>query len=635
MPSLGSTSCTPVGVSSCPSGFVAAAGGWGCDAVLPATACSGATIESLGSTTCQPMPGCDAPFPPPGASLFVSAAYTQAQLDATHFRTLGDALAAASSGATIAVDSGTYSEAIAPTSPVTVIGRCAANVVFQPPTAMAGGILLNGASPVRFANLTLQGFLGGVAVFGGSLELDSVVVQDSKYVGAAVANTGSQLTLSGVAVRGTTAAPGDTQTFGLFVGNGGAAKVTGSVFAGNQYINAGVAGQPAGGASLEMDSTVVRDGKPFGAMGYGWGVYASGQVTVSFTHGAIVDNTGVGLSLYGTGAQAPTKGSLVDSVVRRTGLDPQNPVGFGAQVVNGTLDVKNTTIADSAIVDLFYAQGGSGTVTDGTLVGSPDATTLGPIGLEAYDANVHLQGAAIVNTRVGAQIQAASVAKIDGSLIEGTKTSPAGYYQNGAYIGVGLFVETKAQASVSASAVLGAHTAGVIALGQLTAQGLVVSGTRAGGDGVGGRGFSIQRTANATIQGSAIVDNVEAGLVVMNGSPVLSLTDSVIDRTGVDASGRYGIGVLLGGGSTGTIVTTTIRGSQSVAVVASAAGGSVGTSVVTDNTVGVYVNDGTSLVQDGDAGPRTLSVSSDTMFVGNTTNVGSGVIPLPSGLVGP
>jgi hypothetical protein len=593
-------------------------------------------MEVLGSPTCQPVPGCDAAFPPPGATLFVSASYTPAELDSAHFLTVTGALAVAPASAIIAVDDGTYTDAMAPTLPVTVIGRCAATVVFQPPpSSMAGGIEVNGAENVRFANMTLEGYLGGVSVFGGSLELDSVVVQDSAYVGVAVANDGAQLTLSNVVVRGTVVAPGDTNAFGLYVGDGAKATVTGSVFAGNEYINVGVSGQPVGGASLTLSSSVVRDGQPLGSMGFGWGVYASGGVTATISNSAILNNQGMGFNLYSSSAKVPAKGSLVGSVVLGTTADTVNQVGYGAESVNSSLQIEGSTIVGSPIADVYIADGSTGTVTGSTLVGSPEASDLGPIGLLTHDANVTVEGTAIVNTRAGTELQASTVAKFSGSLIQGTKTSPEGYYVDQQYVGVGMLVETPAHVDLTGTAIVGTHTAGILTVGELTAQGLVVSGTRAGGDGSGGRGLSLENGGHATISGAVIRDSLEVGIGVLNASPVLTLTGSVVEQTAVSASGQFGGGITLSAGATGTISTTTVRSSAGIAVGVQQAAGSLQTCVLVDNSIGVYVTGGTTLAQGGAPAPLTLTVSTDTLLVGNTTNIGSGVIPLPTVLMTP
>ena len=109
------------------------------------------------------------------------------------------------------------------------------------------------------------------------------------------------------------------------------------------------------------------------------------------------------------------------------------------------------------------------------------------------------------------------------------------------------------------------------------------------------------------------------------------MTDSTVGNTQFDASGHFGIGVLLSGGVTGTITSSTITGSAGIGLASSAAGGLLSRSTLSRNTVAVHVQDGASLVESDTAGddPLAVAVSKDTKFVDNRTRVGSGTVPLP------
>src|SRR2546423_3836813 len=102
MPATGPRDCVPVGWNNCPAGFAPDPSGWGCTDISPAQPCSGATLETLGSTACQPLGDCAAPFPPANATIFVDDSY--AQVDSTHFRKIFDAVQSAPFGAVIAVE---------------------------------------------------------------------------------------------------------------------------------------------------------------------------------------------------------------------------------------------------------------------------------------------------------------------------------------------------------------------------------------------------------------------------------------------------------------------------------------------------------------------------------------------------
>jgi hypothetical protein len=68
-----------------------------------ASSCGGATRAALGSKTCVPVADWNAPFPPPNATLFVSASGPDT---GNKFRSIYTAVRAARAGDVIAVDAG-------------------------------------------------------------------------------------------------------------------------------------------------------------------------------------------------------------------------------------------------------------------------------------------------------------------------------------------------------------------------------------------------------------------------------------------------------------------------------------------------------------------------------------------------
>src|SRR5205085_374296 len=106
------------------------ASGWGC-VDYKSVGCDGATRESAASADCVPVGNCDAPFPPAGA-IVVDDSFTDAQVDATHFKTISAAIDAATAGATVAIESGTYAEEIKIGKSLKLVGRCAEKVVITP-----------------------------------------------------------------------------------------------------------------------------------------------------------------------------------------------------------------------------------------------------------------------------------------------------------------------------------------------------------------------------------------------------------------------------------------------------------------------------------------------------------------------
>lgn len=177
MPAIGQTTCVSVGPTACAAGFQRGSSGWGCEAVRPATACTGAMRASLGSTSCVTVSDCDAAFPPAGADAVVHDAAS-----------LSAALARVSSTGTIALDSGTY-DGIELAGNVHLVGRCAAKVIFQ--GAGAGrGILVQGRTNASVTGVTITGFKGAVvAANGGAITLADVALLANPYAITASAGT--------------------------------------------------------------------------------------------------------------------------------------------------------------------------------------------------------------------------------------------------------------------------------------------------------------------------------------------------------------------------------------------------------------------------------------------------------------
>lgn len=640
MASIGSTSCVQVGPTTCAAGFHPAAGGYGCDTDLPATACAGATRDAVGSTTCVPIGDCNAAFPPSNATLFVDASFTAGQVDATHFTSVSAALAVAQSGAVIAVESGTYSDVIAPSVSVNVVGRCAERVIFAAADPAKTAVQEDKAVSLGVSNITFRNYHAAIGATAGQLTLDSVVVESSHFAGIVVGNKSTTATISNVVVRGTRGAATDANAFGLYIGYGAQVTVTDSAFVDNDYIGAGISGDGGPGASLRLSTSVVRDGHPFGSGGgYGWGLYASDQVTLDVESSAIVDNRGFGI--LANSQKATTRFATVKvagSVVRGTVLDPVAGQGMGIESNKSTLDLEQSTLSDNEQVDLYAAGGGTTTIAQSALLGTsdPDPAALGPLGLVVVDGPLSMNSTAIVGTRAGAEIEGASATEIHRSLVADTRASSLGYYLEDNYVGVGILVESAAQLLIDGSTIRNTRTAAMIALGQATLNDVLVTGTRAGGDGVGGRALSAQGSSTVTVGASAFIDSGETGVLAAEHA-ALTLSDSTIGQTTLDSSGSYGIGVFIGDDDMpSSIVGTTVRQSAGPAIAVSNAGLSVRSSAVVDNVVGIAVLGQSSLVEgDGNGEPMTVAVSKDTVFANNQTLVGSGNIPVPAVLTVP
>lgn len=639
---IGSATCVPVGVTACAPGFGLDATGWGCNAIVSPKACAigSGTRERLGSTACTPISDCSAPFPPAAATIFVKAAYADAELDATHFRTIAAAVVAAPAGATIAVDSGTYVGEVVDLQrrPVSIVGRCAQNVVIQQTEGVIGsGIKIGKGDDAVVKNVTLRGYNAAVAILGGKTKLDSVVVENGLFAGIVAGNIGTEVSLRNVVVRGIDVRANRDQAFGVFASAGATMNVEDSVLSANDFVNAGTT-TPS--STLNIKRSIIREGRPFGRRRlHGIGVYAAEGATLSIEETAILDNSGGGVDIDAAGGTAHSSATINRSVIRGTKRDGAKN-GRGIEVSGSELLVEQTTIAASGDFELLISENARVQLANTTLLGAPppaagddarpdDPVPRGAIGFSSDSANVKARSVAIVGARAGAEIQGASKVDMADCLVLGTRTAPVSY-ENEHWIGLGLAVAKEASLKLSRSTVQDTRTIAVLVTGSAELTGTLVRGTRPSLDGEYGRALSVQNGGKVVAGRSAFVDNVEAGIIVMLAGSSLEMTDSTVQDTNVDATGRFGMGMLFGGEVTGSLDRCTITGSKGVGLTVAAAGAQVRQSTISRNVVGVHAQHGSTLME-GESGGDALSllISRDTRFVENATRVGSGSVPLP------
>lgn len=636
---IGAAACVPVGTTACAPGFAPDPTGWGCDAVIaPASCASGSgTRERLGVTGCVAISDCSAPYPPAGATLLVDASYADAQLDGTHFRTIGEAVAAAPASATIAVEAGTYVEKLVLTGrAITIAGRCAEKVIVKQAEGVIGsGIDVASGDDVTLRNLTFRGYRTAVSIDGGKTKLDSVVLEDGLNAGIVAANEGTDVRLKNVVIRGMKVKPGAPQGFGILATFGANVVIEDSVVSGNEFVNVAVAKI---GTKLLLSRSIVRDGKGFGpSAAYGMGVYVGESGSATVEESAIVDNAAEGLDVYAKTGEDST-GVLRRSVVRRTKLNAALGVGRGIEVTGSHFTMEQSTVGGSAQMELFASDGATAQISDSTIVGGPPEPGLkqyGSLGLITDSATIKARSLAIVSVRAGGEVQGTGTLELESSLVQGTRLAKTAY-DTDHWIGVGIFVESKASLVLAKSTLQDTHTASLLVVGKADISDSLVHKTRAGLDGLGGRGLSVQNGGAATVSRSGFVDNEETGVIVMLGGSSLTMTGSTVQDTAFDRSGKFGIGLLVGNDAVASIDSTTITGSKGVGLAVAAAGATVRRGAISRNAIGVNAQSGTEL-REGDAilDARSLMISKDTRFIENETRVGSGAVPLPAPILGP
>jgi hypothetical protein len=438
----GETACSPVGWTDCKDGFEADPSGWGCREVLPASACTGATREALGSATCAPIGDCAAAFPPSNATLFVSPT---GPVDATHFHTLEGAAQMSRAGDVIAIDSGTYHESAQFDRAVTVVGRCAEKVILDGTGLPDPGLIVD--AKLVASGLTLRKFSVAIQLSAG-LELADSVLEDNTDAGIYSEGSAIVAKVSRSVIRNT--APGTLETaFGIDLALGTSLEISESALVGNQ--GAGIIVTP--GSKVAMTASVVKDNTLDSQGAGGYGINGQGG-DATITGSAFVGNADTGIRAYKNGT------FTVDRTVVRGTRPGSLGRGYGMVASNGgKLTATNVVVAETEGVGVV-SEAGTLTITDGVVRAQKSNTKDKDFGDGAYVFNagsLNLTRVAILdNARTGASVfDAKTEASFDHVLIAGGKPVPDGS------MGLGIVSAFGAHATVDSTLILQNHHTGI------------------------------------------------------------------------------------------------------------------------------------------------------------------------------
>jgi len=579
-PVIGSNNCQRTGPTCTAGLFTPDPSGWGCREVLPSATCTGATKEKLGFAACEPVGDCTATFPPARATLFVDPS---GMVDSTHFRSLYDALMAASPGAVIAVETGTYAVAFSTDFPLEIVGRCPAQVAFTTYAPDTTGILVSDGAELTVSGVTLTGHWYAAAVYtGAKLTLRDVVVEGNYTYGVTVSDAGSQLIVEDSVIRDTINDVGDDWAPGAIARAGGELIVRNSAVVGNRNAGLFIEGPGLG----VVERSVVRGTLPAstGLEGVGIGVQDGGLLEIS--ESAIVDNRDTGIMVFGE----PSMAFVTSTVIRDTQPSIDLDHGRGVSVQDGG-----------------YARLMSSTLVHNHQIG---------LWIAGVDENSG----------------APSVADVVATAIVETRAA------NAANTGRGVTLRGGAQATFIGVAVVGNNELGILVRNpgtRLAISDSVVVGTTPDSRGDFGQGISCTEDASIAIADTAVLDNYDVGIQVSLGCNGTVSRSVVRGTSEQQADERTGMGILGGPGSRLDVAATEVRATEGVALAYIRGGGVVETSVVIENRVGVHA-DGCELSERGERpgfiGELDLVVVTDTKFIGNDTQIGSGVLPLPTPL---
>jgi hypothetical protein len=442
---------------------------------------------------------------------------------------------------------------------------------------------------------------GGVVVSGNSRAevVESAVVDTRRIALVAVAYEGvapPSLVVTHSIVRGTLEDGSGNVASGAYA-TGAGAGITLEDVSFHQLVQTGLLTDTGGSITLRRGVVV---GTRAGADGYwGMGAWAAYGGHLVIEDSALVDNAYYGAGLYGAGTDARLAGVLVAGTRR----DKDDHFGRGVNVEFGaSMEMDRVT---------FIGNGDESVFVRGETA-------------EAARANATATRLLIRDT----------VSRADGSLGSGINVEMGAYFEADGVAVVrarraGILVnESLGEAGSPAEAVL-AHA--------------VVRETQPAGDALEGPGIAIAGAGVAsggllTVRSSAIVDNVQFGLVASGPGARTLVESSVIGGTTPEAGGSYGHGVVVLGGSA-LVARKAIITDNQIGLAFDASAGIVTNTLVQRNAVGIQAQQGSTLTEarepPGDPTPSVVLVTEDTRFIDNQTRVGSGAVPLPNGVFEP
>ena len=511
-PELDGASCRAVGWSQCPVGFVE--DGAGCRPTF-APRCLDTQRPVIGSIDCLSVGSCAGGTPL--GDLIVDPI---AVVDATHFRTIGAAVATATAGAVIAIAPGEYAESPVLTQSVTLRGTCAQRVRIR------GGISVTGQGTFSISGMTLSGDRPGVRLQGGGRTMvEDVVIEASLGAGARV--EGSTLELSRSIVRGSRTFADGSYGRGIDLVEGGTVTVRDSAIVGCHEAGVIAVGE---GSIASLEDVLILDmiRAPNGSGGIGVAATAGGRIV---GHRMLISGT----ADIGALAYLPNSAIKLDStLIERTGL---LGIGAGARAeAGGTLILSNTSIVEPVGAGVIVADAGSSAVVSETAIARirPDGTTAFSGGLVAFfSAKITARKVVVTGAALGATTSDRGEITILESRIDG----------DGRSLGV---VAEDGDIFVSRSTLVNHAGGGVSQVrGKLTVEDSIVIGSDAD-TGQPSAGLSAEGS-ELTVSGSAISGGIGFGILVSGTTAVARVTSTLVSGQRSSAS-VIGQGILLDGG---------------------------------------------------------------------------------------
>jgi hypothetical protein len=536
-------SCQPAGVPAelCAAGFVHD-GDVGCEPILPAAPCPPGQLAVPGDDACHPVMECAAgkwgDIPVDAGTVYVDASYLAPDSDGSVARpwpTIGDAVAAAPSGALVAVAAGSYAEDVIIWGKQLRIWGVCPDLVSVVGTGLALGAIYvrTGAASTEVHGVAITGAGNGI-VLGGSenILVDRVWIHDT-----AVRGLHLQGTEGATSVTARDSLIERTQTYGVFVG----------------------------GASATLERVVVRSTSPAADQTLGRGIYVQEDTdglvpTTAVLHQVVLDdNTNQGLFVRGSEV-------TVDGLVVRGTLPRPSDLRFGHGIGIQASDEgvrSHVTVHGAAVLGNHEA---------GIFVSASDASLEAVVirgtqpmpgggfgeGIHVTDAeaggraNVSVSSAIVEQNQSGGVSAFGSDITIEATVVRGTAPDPLDLaFGRGISIAANPLTGQPGKTTIRGAVVRDSHDAGLhIAGTDATLEGLVVAGTLPqASDNRFGNGIVVTHEpattlrSTLTIRGTLVEQNHEIGIAVLASDATL---DALLVRGNLaGADGRFGDGIVI------------------------------------------------------------------------------------------
>jgi len=496
-PTLGGT-CEPLGPHAPGAGFTAAGDGWGHVATKPPAICAGATSARLGSKDCAPLDDCTKAFPPAGAIVLHDGDDIIAAARATGGKK-----------ATIALDRGTYASFGVSGTNLTLIGRCARDVIIRGTGQGTGVGALNGGT-LDVESVTITGFDYGADLDGAEGRFAHVVFSAN---GAGLrASHGSTVSISESVLEGD--------------GRGGtdpiraALAMTGSTIKADAVDVRGVtrAFTAFDGGSLVDVKRSIAVASPTATEDFLLLAMMKGAIHV---HDSYLATSREALAQAGQAPRfdgaGPAEVLVEGSVVEQKGTEGSDLVLLDV-TGGGTLTMKGTTVRSQALVAANVSNARSRFIAEDSVVvmdgkGLPKRTVLDALHVLG-GASAQLTHSAVVGAQgIGIGVfDESSMLSLDGSLL--TRTTPAS--SSTSTTAFGLLIVKNAIATIRDSS-LTANEGIALSVGfaaKVEVDDALVDDTRMAG-GILGEGVVVMTDGELAMQSSMIRGSAAVGLVML------------------------------------------------------------------------------------------------------------------------